>query len=98
MSDKRDEYIARFKAELDKTDARIREIEAQLDEYSAQTRKRYCDTLRELNDRRASLHRQLDELQQSSQESFDWVRSEAEKSWNQFLDRVDEVTRRLRTK
>lgn len=98
MMEKREQYIAKFKAQLDKTDARIREFEAKMDGYSAEARKRYNETIIDLKDRRASLRKHLDELQKSSQENYARIKDEAEKSWNQLLGRVDEMAKKLKTK
>lgn len=98
MMEKREQYVAKFKAQLDKTDARIRELEARLDGYSAEARKRYHDAIMELKDQRKRVRKRLDELQKSSQGNYERLRSEAEKSWNQLMSRVDDVAKKLKTK
>ncbi|SEO67802.1 hypothetical protein [Aquisalimonas asiatica] len=78
---RRDEYVEKFKAQLDQWNAELAKLEAKANEAQADARLRYESEIEELRQRREEARERMKELEQAGEEAWDDFRKNAEKAW-----------------
>lgn len=81
LSQKRDIYQARAKAELDKLDARISEYRAKLDYAQADTRAQYHDLIEQLTTQRDAIAQRFEELQKAGDSAWAELQTGFDQAW-----------------
>lgn len=81
---KRDDYIARMKANLDAWNAEIDLLVARAREAGAEARVKYHDDIERLKRRRDETRELLEELQQTGEAAWSTLRQGLEESWERL--------------
>ncbi|MGD1908680.1 MAG: hypothetical protein ACFB0C_22220 [Leptolyngbyaceae cyanobacterium] len=81
LSQKREIYQARAKAELDKLDARVSEYRAKLDYAEADTRAQYHDLIDQLTTQRDAIAQRFEALQQAGDSAWTDLQAGFERAW-----------------
>ena len=81
---KRDEYLEKFKAQLDQWNADLARLEAKAQEAQADARLRYEAEIEELRQRREDARERMKELERASEDARDDFRKRAEKAWTEL--------------
>lgn len=93
---KRDAYIEKYKAQLDKWNAEIAKLEAQADEASAEAKIRYQEEVDKLNARMKEARETLNEIQAANEAAFEDLKTGAEGMWNTFEDAMKKAWSRYK--
>lgn len=81
LSQKREIYQDRAKAELDKLDARIGEYRARLDYAEADTRAQYNNLIDQLTTQRDAIAQRFEELQKAGDSAWAELQAGFDKAW-----------------
>ncbi|QIT54715.1 hypothetical protein HC341_05470 [Aquisalimonas sp. 2447] len=81
---KRDEYLEKFKAQLDQWNAELARLEAKAQEAQADARLRYEAEIEELRQRREEARERMKEMERAGEDVWDDFRKRAEKAWNEL--------------
>jgi chromosome segregation ATPase len=86
---KRDEYIARMRAQLDEWTADLHKLEAKAGSLEADVADRYRHAIAELRDKRDEAEAKLENIRHAGEETWEELRDEAEKTWTAFRAGLD---------
>lgn len=78
---RRDEYLEKFKSQLDQWNAELAKLEAKANEAQADARLRYESEIEELRQRREEARERMKELERAGEDAWDGFRENAEKAW-----------------
>ena len=85
---KRDEYIEKFKAQLDEWNTEIDKLQARADKASADLKADYARQIESLERQRDEARKRFRELESASEHAWEDFRDRAEKAWKDFEDGV----------
>lgn len=91
MSDKRDQYVKKMKAQLDEWNAEIEKLQAKAEKAEANARIEYDSQLRDLRKMRNDAQSKLSELQKAGDEAWDRLKEGFEGSWQSFQTAVNDA-------
>ncbi len=94
----RDEYLQKFKAQLDEWNADIDKLEAKAREAQAGAQTQYHDQLESLREMRDDALKRYSEMQNASVDAWDALVQGAEKTWQTWIDTFDNARSKFKTK
>jgi predicted nucleic acid-binding Zn-ribbon protein len=96
MSDKRDEYVKKYKAQLDQWNAEIGKLEAQAKKVGAEVQARYEKELEDLNKRLEEGKETLKKIQSANEAALHDMMEGADTMWTAFEDAFRKARSRYR--
>lgn len=96
MSAKRDEYVKKYKAQIDEWNAEIDKLEAQAKKASAELQGRYEKEIEDLNTRLAEGKEMLKKIQSANEAALHDMMEGAESMWTAFEDAFRKARSRYR--
>ena len=95
MTDKRSEYIAKAKEELDLINARIVKLEATVNEKTGEARREMKAKLGGIREAKEQAERRLEDLRLASKPAWEDVKQGVEHAWTSLSDSVDQASERF---
>ena len=86
---KRDEYVAKMKAQLDEWNEDIDQLEAKLSQASAATKEKLEPYLKEAREGRDAVTRKLRQLKDAGESSWESMQDDVERVWKAFKHSVN---------
>ncbi|HSS63726.1 MAG TPA: hypothetical protein VLS27_04780 [Gammaproteobacteria bacterium] len=96
MSEKRDAYVKKYKAQIDEWNAEIDKLEAQAKKASAEAQARYQEEIEELNKRLAEGREMLKKIQSANEAALNDMMEGAESMWTAFEEAFRKARSRYR--
>ena len=96
MSDRRDAYVAKLKARLDKWNAKIDELEAKTQKIGADSRAELQNQIANIKEKRAEVEQKIESLRQAGDGAWKDLKAGAESSWKVFHQAVRSATTRFK--
>lgn len=94
----RDEYLEKFKANLDEWNAEISKLEAKAREAQAEAKIRYDKQLESLREVRDDAQKKFIDLQNATTEAWDVMLQGTEKAWQTWVNAFDDARSKLKSK
>ena len=94
----RDEYLKKFKANLDEWNAEIHKLEGKAREAQADAKAHYDKQLESLREMRDDAQEKFSEMQKSSAEAWDAMVEGTEKAWQAWMNAFEEARSKLKSK
>jgi len=82
LSQNKEVYQQRVRAELDKLNAQINEMKAKADQSKADAKIHYTNIVEDLQTKRAAVEQKLDEMQSASEGAWQEIQVGVENAWN----------------
>jgi len=92
----REEYIAKFKAQLDKWNAELELLEAKARKASADMKVEYQQQIQSLQHQRDKARARLTELRQASDSSWEDLKEGSEQAWKAFREGLERARSRFK--
>lgn len=89
-------YEQKLKAQLDEWDAEIKKLEAQARQASADEKLKQQEQLNDARSKHEQTRKKLDELQASSEQSWEDIKVGADRAWTELKDTMESVRKRFR--
>ena len=86
---KRDEFIARMKAQLDEWSAELHRLEAKAERAETNVTDKTRRAINELREKRDEAEAKLDEIRDAGEDAWEDLKDEAEKTWTALKAAVD---------
>lgn len=96
MSQERDAYVEKFKAQIDQLNAQIDSLEAKAKEAKADARIKYEQQLDDLREKRDAARSRLDDLHSASGDAWQDLKGGFERSWSAFRDAVQQAIKQFK--
>ena len=94
----RDEYLQKFKAQLDEWNADIDNLEAKAREAQAEAQAQYHEQLESMREMRNDALKRYSEMQSATVEAWDTMVAGAEKTWQTWIDTFAEARSKFKSK
>ncbi len=94
----RDEYLQKFKAQLDEWNADIDKLEAKAREVQADVQAQYQEQLESMREMRDDALKRYTEMQSATVEAWDAMVVGAEKTWQIWVDTFAEARSKFKSK
>ncbi len=94
MSDKRDAYVKKLKAQIDEWNAEVAKLEAQAKKTQADAQALYMEEVDQLNKRLAEGRQMLKDIQSANEAALNDLMGGAERMWSAF----EEAFRKARSR
>ena len=94
----RDEYLQKFKSQLDEWNRDIDELQAKAREAQADVQAQYHEQIKALQEMRDEALNRYNEMQHATVEAWDVLMEGAEKTWQTWIDTFDNARSKFKTK
>lgn len=95
MTDKRNEFIAKAKEELDLLNAKIVDLEAKANEKTGEVRRELKAKISGLRESKEQAERRLEDLRLASKPAWEDVKQGVEHAWKSLADSVERASERF---
>ncbi len=86
---KRDEFVARMKAQLDEWGEELHTLESKVGDARADASNKYRQAIEELREKQAAAESRLEEIRRAGEEAWEELKDEAERTWAAFKAGLD---------